>query len=85
MRWFDNHAADGSLDPEAAQRVDWRRCVPFLGLHAACLGVFWVGWSAAALWAAAGLYASSRSREPFRALMGALGLFGLMLVPATFP
>jgi stearoyl-CoA desaturase (Delta-9 desaturase) len=30
--------------------VDWKRCVPFLLLHVACLSVFWVGWS----WVAVG-------------------------------
>ena len=35
--------------------------------------------------AAAGVFASSRAREPFRALMGGVALFVLMLVPATFP
>ena len=35
--------------------------------------------------AAAGVYASSRAREPCRALMGGVALFVLMLVPATFP
>lgn len=35
--------------------------------------------------AAAGVYASSRAREPFRALMGGLALFLLTLLPATSP
>jgi ABC-type transport system involved in multi-copper enzyme maturation permease subunit len=35
--------------------------------------------------AAAGMYASSRAREPFRALMGGVALFLLPLVPATSP
>jgi ABC-2 family transporter protein len=38
-----------------------------------------------ALSAAAGLYASSRAREPFRALMGGVALFLLPIGPSTFP
>lgn len=57
LRWVDNKAVDRSLTIEAESRIDWRRCIPFLGLHAACLGVFWVGWSAAALSGAVALYA----------------------------
>ncbi|MBM4069712.1 MAG: acyl-CoA desaturase [Planctomycetes bacterium] len=32
-------------------RVEWLRCLPFLLLHVACLGVLWVGWS----WTAVGI------------------------------
>jgi ABC-type transport system involved in multi-copper enzyme maturation permease subunit len=39
----------------------------------------------AILSAATGVYASSRAREPFRALMGGLTLIALTLVPATSP
>lgn len=49
VRWFDNHASDETAAPEDRHRIDWRRCVPFIGLHLACLGVFWTGWSWAAL------------------------------------
>jgi stearoyl-CoA desaturase (delta-9 desaturase) len=37
-------------------RVDWRRCAPFIFLHVGCIGVFWVGWSWPALICAALLY-----------------------------
>jgi stearoyl-CoA desaturase (delta-9 desaturase) len=53
--WFDTGAApadDG--DPD---RIDWLRVLPFIGLHLACLGVFWVGFSWFALWTALALYA----------------------------
>jgi stearoyl-CoA desaturase (delta-9 desaturase) len=53
-QWFD---ADAALPPGAdADRVDWPRVIPFVGMHLACLAVFWVGitWQAVAL--AAGLY-----------------------------
>jgi len=46
-----------SADGNDADRVDWLRVLPFLGLHLACLGVIWVGASAFALWTAAALYA----------------------------
>jgi len=50
--WFDTAEA-----PESSlQRVDWVRVVPFVLMHAACLGVIWVGWSGTAVWVAAGLY-----------------------------
>jgi stearoyl-CoA desaturase (delta-9 desaturase) len=54
--WFDaggrhEHAAD------TAQRVDWLRALPFVAMHVACLGVFWVGTSAVAVWTALALYA----------------------------
>ncbi len=54
VQWFDaaHHAAGGPTD-----RVDWVRVIPFLGVHAACLGVIWVGWSWTAVGVAAGLYA----------------------------
>jgi stearoyl-CoA desaturase (delta-9 desaturase) len=38
-------------------RVEWLRCWPFFAMHAACLGVFWVGWSPIAVAIAGGLYA----------------------------
>jgi len=44
-------------------------------------GVIWLSIFSAA----AGMYASSRAREPFHALMGGVALFLLPLVPATFP
>lgn len=56
VRWFDNHAVDETVAPEDRRRIDWRRCVPFIGLHLACLGVFWTGWSWAALGVCFALY-----------------------------
>lgn len=53
--WFDTSAAPaGAGDPD---RVDWLRVLPFVGLHLACLGVLWVGFSWFALWTAVVLYA----------------------------
>lgn len=54
--WFDTSAPDVALTTDH-QTVDWVRVVPFIGMHLACLGVFWVGWSWTAVGIAAGLYA----------------------------
>jgi stearoyl-CoA desaturase (delta-9 desaturase) len=40
------------------ERAEWGRLIPFLILHLGCLGVFWVGWSPAALIVCALLYAT---------------------------
>ncbi len=55
-RWFDNAAADSASRREDADKIDWLRCIPFIGLHLACLAVIWVGWSAVAVAAAIALY-----------------------------
>ncbi len=44
---------DRDGDPDG---VEWFRALPFIGMHLACLGVIWTGWSPFALGAAAGLY-----------------------------
>ncbi|MDE2235058.1 MAG: fatty acid desaturase [Gammaproteobacteria bacterium] len=44
-------------DPRRAGRIDWLRAAPFIGMHLACLAVFWVGVSGTALLIAALLYA----------------------------
>jgi stearoyl-CoA desaturase (Delta-9 desaturase) len=55
MRWFDNEVQPEDVrDPEA---IDWLRVLPFIGLHLACLGVLWVGFSWFALAVALALYA----------------------------
>ncbi len=55
IRWFDTEA--GAAADHADQRIDWARVLPFIGLHLACLGVLWVGFSWFALWTAVFLYA----------------------------
>jgi stearoyl-CoA desaturase (delta-9 desaturase) len=55
LNWFDTSAAV-SIDDAKADRVDWVRVIPFIGLHAACLGVLAVGFSWFALWVAVALY-----------------------------
>jgi len=52
--WFDNRAAPAHGDPRG---IDWVRVVPYLALHAGCLGVLWVGVSATAVAVALALYA----------------------------
>jgi stearoyl-CoA desaturase (delta-9 desaturase) len=54
-RWFDS-SAGGSAGLDA-DRIDWLRTLPFIGLHLACLAVIWVGVSGIALGIAASLYA----------------------------
>jgi len=54
-RWFDAEAGDPQSDD--AERIDWVRAIPFVAMHLACAGVFWVGTSAFALGLAAALYA----------------------------
>ncbi len=51
--WFDTSAVEVS---PGDRRVDWVRVIPFIGMHAACLAVFWVGWSVTAVSVAFGLY-----------------------------
>ena len=54
LRWFDTGSAAPGVDDE---RIDWRRVLPFLGMHAMCLGVLWVGFSWPACWTMLALYA----------------------------
>ncbi len=57
-RWIDSQAAGvESPDDPAGDRIDWLRASPFVMMHLACLGVFWVGVSPVALWVAMALYA----------------------------
>jgi stearoyl-CoA desaturase (delta-9 desaturase) len=54
--WFDTSAADESLDPARADRIDWLRAAPFVALHLGCLGVLWTGASPVVIAVAAALY-----------------------------
>ncbi len=58
VQWFDSDHTPGGADKMRAEedKVDWVRCIPFIILHAGCLGVIWVGWSWFAVWAAVALY-----------------------------
>ena len=61
-RWFDHtelsaRPKETQVPREAAARhVDWVRVAPFLGMHAACLAVIWVGFSWVALTVTLALY-----------------------------
>ncbi|MCA9295142.1 MAG: fatty acid desaturase, partial [Phycisphaerales bacterium] len=50
--------ASPSTDAPTADgdRIDWLRCLPFIALHIAVLGVIWVGWSWFAITTAVVLY-----------------------------
>ena len=57
-RWVDSGPAAESVAPSTGpQRVDWPRILPFVALHAGCLGALWVGWSPVAVGVAVALYA----------------------------
>jgi stearoyl-CoA desaturase (delta-9 desaturase) len=56
VRWFDSYAGVEELEKNPSSGVDWLRIIPFLVLHALCLGVIWVGWSRTAVGFAAALY-----------------------------
>jgi hypothetical protein len=45
IAWFDSEADNGNR----GQGIAWLRVIPFILLHLACLAVFWVGYSHAAL------------------------------------
>jgi stearoyl-CoA desaturase (delta-9 desaturase) len=54
-RWIAADHAD-LPEPERPEAIDWARILPFILMHAACLGVIWVGTSPVALGVAAALY-----------------------------
>ncbi|MDX1573064.1 MAG: acyl-CoA desaturase [Methylophaga sp.] len=55
LRWFDN--GDAAPPTRTGSReIDWLRIIPFIGLHLACLAVFFVGISTIAVVTAIGLY-----------------------------
>ena len=55
LRWFD--AETGVQIKEGrAEKFSFMRCLPFILMHVACLGVIWVGWSPFAVAMAAALY-----------------------------
>jgi stearoyl-CoA desaturase (delta-9 desaturase) len=58
VQWFDaDYMPEGAAKMRAMpDRVDWMRCIPFIILHAGCLGVIWCGWSPFAVWTAVILY-----------------------------
>lgn len=57
-RWLDTGIDDSEATHDSEdQRIDWLRVVPFIGMHIACLLVFWVGVSPIAVAVALAMYA----------------------------
>jgi len=54
--WFDTHHNIEATLAKQAKSVDWSRIIPFIVMHAMCLGVFFVGWSWTAVGVAIALY-----------------------------
>jgi stearoyl-CoA desaturase (delta-9 desaturase) len=56
-RWIDNQHG-GDVPPDRrGRKVDWVRCLPFVFLHVACLGVIFTGTSTVAVLVAIAFYA----------------------------
>jgi stearoyl-CoA desaturase (delta-9 desaturase) len=57
-QWIDSDYCPEGAEKMRAEpdRVDWVRVMPFVFLHAGCLGVIWVGASPFAVWTAVALY-----------------------------
>ncbi len=53
--WFNTTAVPAAAAADDRQ-IDWIRILPFVGLHLACLAVFWVGVSWVAVWVFLGSY-----------------------------
>src|SRR4249920_1271097 len=89
-QWFDTDA----VAADDSERIDWLRVIPFIGMHLACLGVFWVGFSWVALGVAGALYTlrmfaltgfyhryfSHKAFKTSRAMQFAFALIGAMCV-----
>ena len=56
-RWVDSGAQETLARVGEARRIDWPRVLPYLLLHAGCLGTLWVGASTVAVGIAAALFA----------------------------
>ncbi len=58
VQWIDGDYPPRPFEESRAEpdRVDWIRTIPFIFLHAGCLGILWVGWSWTAVGVAAALY-----------------------------
>ncbi|WP_225444753.1 acyl-CoA desaturase [Pseudomarimonas arenosa] len=56
-QWFDTQSSAATDPTTLSDRIDWLRVLPFVGMHLACLGVFWVGVSWFAVAVAVALYA----------------------------
>lgn len=58
IQWFDADYRSEELAQrkDTPNKVEWVRTIPFVILHAGCLGVIWTGWSWTAVSAAVFLY-----------------------------
>lgn len=58
--WFGTSHAEATIQRKPGESrlkdVDWIRSIPFFGMHLACFGVLWVGWSWIAAAVCAALY-----------------------------
>ena len=97
-RWFDNRDFATRVKPapapevaprDATRRVDWARVLPFLGMHAVCLAVIWVGFSWVAfavtvalylvrMFAITGFYHRYFSHRTFKTSRAGQFIFGLL-------
>lgn len=90
VRWFDSgrgYALSARDNPP--DRIDWARILPFVLMHLACLGVYWVGVSPSAVLAAftaylvrmfaiTGFYHRYFSHRSFKTSRAAQFVFGLL-------
>lgn len=58
VRWFDSeaHNESTSSNPEDEHRISWFRCMPFLIVHLACIGVIFTGVSTVAVMVCLGMF-----------------------------
>lgn len=88
-RWIDSGAAESCAAPGNARGIDWLRVLPFVLMHAGCLGALWVGASPLAVGVAAALFALRMfavtafyhryfSHRAFRTSRAAQFLFGVL-------
>jgi stearoyl-CoA desaturase (delta-9 desaturase) len=57
IEWFTPPNEQEVVPAEVSNRIDWIRAIPYIFMHVACLGVFYVGWSWLAVSVAVFLYA----------------------------
>ncbi len=55
-RWVDSGAGEPAAAPVADRRIDWPRVLPFVLIHAGCVGVVWVDASVTAVAVAIALF-----------------------------
>jgi stearoyl-CoA desaturase (delta-9 desaturase) len=93
LAWIDASRYEAADDIEH-RSIDWIRILPFIGLHLACLAVFWVGvsWVAVAaflvsylvrMFAITAFYHRYFSHRAFKTSRVAQFLFGLLGAAAT--